>query len=160
VQQYIVGIYEQPADALGAFDRMDAQRPPDEKQSAIWRSFIEARSAHSPTLTAKAIRRIGEAADQSKITRENEVMMLAGLGEPGRAIEAANSARDHQRLETWILFAPVTRNLRQDPGFSALAARLGLIKYWRETGKHPDFCTGPAPRNECSPQLLAAIKSN
>ena len=40
-----------------------------------------------------------------------------------------------------------------------LAARMGLIKYWRETGKRPDFCTDRASRSECSPQLLAALKS-
>jgi hypothetical protein len=61
-------------------------------------------------------------------------------------------------LESWFLFTPVTRNLRQDPGFVPLASRMGLIKYWRETGKRPDFCTDPPPRSECSPQLLAALK--
>ncbi len=160
VQQYIVGFYEQPSDALTTFDRMDAAGSIDEKQSAAWRSFIEARSMHSPALTAAAILRIGEAADQNMISRENEVMMLAGLGEPGRAIEVANLALDHQRLETWILFTPVTRNMRQDPGFVALATRMGLIKYWRETGKLPDFCTDPAIRSECSSELRAALKSN
>ena len=158
VRRYIAGFYEQPSDALATFDRMDAQSSPDEKQSAVWRTFIEARSAHSPTLTETAIRRIGEAADQKKISREDEVMMLAGLGDPRRALEAANLALDHQRFEPWILFTPVTRNVRQDPGFVGLAARLGLIKYWRETGKRPDFCTDPAARSECSPQLLAALK--
>jgi hypothetical protein len=87
-------------------------------------------------------------------------MMLAGLGETKQAIEAANSALDHQELQPWFLFTPVTRNLRQDPGFVALASRMGLIKYWRETGKRPDFCTDPAARNECNSQLLAALKSN
>jgi hypothetical protein len=87
-------------------------------------------------------------------------MMLAALGETSQAIEAANSGLDRQRLESWILFTPVTRNMRQDPRFVGLAARLGLIKYWRETGKWPDFCTGSAARRECSPQLLAALKSN
>jgi len=158
VQQYIVGIYDPPADALATFDRLDAQRSPDEKQGAVWRSFIAARSAQSPTLTASAIRSIREAADQNKIPRETEIMMLAGLGESRQAIEAANLALDrHELLQPWFLFAPVTRNVRQDPGFVQLASRMGLIKYWHDTGKWPDFCTDHAP--ECSPQLLAAIKA-
>ena len=110
-------------------------------------------------MTGATIRKIREAADQGKISRETEIMMLAGLGETKQAIEAANSALDHQQLEPWFLFTPVTRNLRQDPGFVGLAARMGLIKYWRETGKRPDFCTDQATRSECSPQLLAALKS-
>jgi DNA-binding winged helix-turn-helix (wHTH) protein/TolB-like protein len=160
VQQYIVGFYRQPAEAIAIFNRLDAQSPSDEKQGVVWRTFIEARSAHSMALTAAAVRTIREAADQAKISRENEIMMLAALGETSQAIEAANSGLDRQRLESWILFTPVTRNMRQDPRFVGLAARLGLIKYWRETGKWPDFCTGSAARSECSPQLLAALKSN
>jgi hypothetical protein len=56
------------------------------------------------------------------------------------------------------LFTPVTRNLRQDPGFVPLASRMGLVKYWRETGKRPDFCADQVD-HECSPQLMAALKS-
>ena len=61
--------------------------------------------------------------------------MLAGLGATRQAFEAANSALDHQRLQPRFLFTPVTRNLRQDPAFVGLSARMGLVKYWRETGK-------------------------
>jgi hypothetical protein len=86
--------------------------------------------------------------------------MLAALGETRQALEAANSTLNQRRFESWVLFAPITRNLRQNPGFVDLAARMGLIEYWRETGKRPDFCTSPPTRSECTPQLLAAIKSN
>jgi hypothetical protein len=87
-------------------------------------------------------------------------MMLAALGETKQAIDTANSALDRRPLEPWFLFTPVTRNVRQDPAFVPLAARMGLIKYWRETRKRPDFCTHAAARNECSPQLLAALQRN
>jgi DNA-binding winged helix-turn-helix (wHTH) protein/TolB-like protein len=161
VQQYIVGFYEQPSDALPIINRLDTQRAIDERQGAVWRSFIEARSAHSPRLMASATRDIREAADQKKISRETEVMMMAGLGETEQAYDAVNGALDrHELLEPWSLFAPVTRPMREDPRFIGLAARLGLIKYWRETRKWPDFCTDRTRRSECSPQLLAAIKSN
>ena len=157
-QQYIVGFYEQPSGAVEIFDQLDAQNPPDEKQDTVWRSFIEARSAHSPRLSASAIVGIRKAADQGKISPETEAMMMSGLGETRQAFEALTIALDHHKLlDPWFLFTPVTRNMRQDPAFVGLAARLGLIKYWRETGRWPDFCTDHA--RECSPQLLAAIKS-
>jgi DNA-binding winged helix-turn-helix (wHTH) protein/TolB-like protein/tetratricopeptide (TPR) repeat protein len=158
VRQYIAGFYEQPSAALAAFDLLDAQVSPDES-NAVWRSVVEAKAARSKGVTEAAILRIREAADQNNISRETEIMMLAALGETRQAIEAANSALDHQPLQAWFLFAPVTRNLRQDPGFVPLAARMGLIKYWRETGKRPDFCTDRTSRSECSPQLLAALRS-
>jgi tetratricopeptide (TPR) repeat protein len=160
IGRYIAGLYEPPSDALAVFNRLDARASSEEDQSATWRSFIEAKTAHSKQITGTAIHRIREAADHNKIDREIEITMIAGLGETKQAIEAANSALDHQELvQAWFLFTPVTRNLRQDPGFLHLASRMGLIEYWRETGKLPDFCTDQARRSECSSQLLAALKS-
>jgi hypothetical protein len=139
---------------------MDAQASSGEGENEIWRSFVKAKAAHSERLTAKTALQIRQAANQEKINRETEILMLAALGETRQAMEAANSALNRPGFESWVLFAPVTRNLREDPGFVGLAARMGLIDYWRETGKRPDFCTGPAAQSECSPQLLAAMRSN
>jgi tetratricopeptide (TPR) repeat protein len=160
VRQYIAGFYEQPSVALPMFENLDAQRLPDDRQGSVWRSFIEARSARSPSATESVIRGIRNAADQNKISLENETMMMAALGEHAQAIAAVNRALDNgKRVEPWFLFTPVARSLRQDVGFVDLAARLGLIKYWRDTRKWPDFCADASARSECSPQLLAAIKS-
>jgi hypothetical protein len=109
-------------------------------------------------LAEAASLKIRAAADRGTISRENEIMMLAGLGETKQAIDAANSVLDHQELQPWFLFTPVTRNLRRDPGFVSLASRMGLIKYWRETGQRPDFCSDQAKRSECGSELLAALK--
>ena len=159
-QRHIAGFYEQPSEALATFNSMDAEAPAGRDENQIWRSFVKAKAAHSERLMAETTLQIREAADQEKISRENEILMLAALGETRQALEAANSTLNQRRFESWVLFAPITRNLRQNPGFVDLAARMGLIEYWRETGKRPDFCTSPPTRSECTPQLLAAIKSN
>jgi len=156
-QQYVAGFYGEPSDALAVFRVLD-NRTSLHASNAIWRAFVGAKAAHSEQVTQSTSLKIRAAADQGTISRENTIMMLAALGETNQAIDFANSVLDHQQLEPWFLFTPVTRNLRQDPGFVPLASRLGLIKYWRETGKRPDFCTDPAARSECSPQLLAALK--
>jgi DNA-binding winged helix-turn-helix (wHTH) protein/TolB-like protein len=160
VRRYIVGFYEQPADALATINRMGAQTPSDSNETEIWRTFLEAKAAHSRRAPAAVIQKIRAAANRGDITPENGIMMLTALGEPRQAIEVANLALDHQQTieEPMFLFVPITRSVREDPGFVPLAARLGFIKYWRETGKRPDFCTDPAARAECSPQLLAALK--
>ena len=159
-QLYIAGFYEQPADALAIVKAMDRQTSPDDDdQTAIWRTFMEAKAAHSAQLTDATARKIRDAADQGKIPRETEIMMFAALGRTKQAVEAANLALDHrQQLEPRFLFNPITRNVRQDPGFIPLASRMGLIKYWRETGKRPDFCAGQAAPGECSAQLLRVIR--
>jgi len=159
-QQQIVGLYEKPSVALGTFKQLDALSSLRES-NAIWRDFINAKAARSESVTKSTSLKVLAAGDKGTISRENEIMMLAGLGETKQSIDAANSVLDRrQELQPWFLFTPVTRNLRQDPGFVPLASRMGLIKYWRETGKLPDFCTNPASRSECGPQLLAAIKPN
>jgi DNA-binding winged helix-turn-helix (wHTH) protein/TolB-like protein len=157
-RRYVAGFYEPPAVGLAMIHAMDAQSP-DDNQAEIWGTFVEAKAARAAQLTDAAIQKIRQAADQGKINREIEIMMLADLGEPKQAIEAANLALDHQqRLDPRFLFTPVARNLRQDPSFVGLAGRMGLIKYWRETGKRPDFCNGAAARSECSPELMAALE--
>ncbi|HYX47847.1 MAG TPA: winged helix-turn-helix domain-containing protein [Sphingomicrobium sp.] len=158
LQQYIAGFFEQPSDALDAFRLLDA-RSSLHDSNVIWRDFVQAKAAHSQQMTGAASLKIRMAGDQGTIDREHEIMMLSGLGQTKQAFEVANSLIDHRDLEPWFLFTPVTRTLRQDPSFIPLAARLGLIRYWRETGKWPDFCTDAAKGSECSPQLLALIKS-
>jgi hypothetical protein len=157
VRRYLAGFYEPPEEALAIITAIDAQASPDESQAEIWRTFTEAKAGR--VAKASAVRIIREAAGQGRITRENEIMMLAVLGEPRLAIEAANSVLDKQQaLQAWFLFTPMTRNVRQHPGFVQLAERMGLIRYWRETGKWPDFCASQVVSSECSSQLLAALK--
>jgi len=158
-RRYIAGFFGQPSDALATIDFLDAEASSDQDENAIWRTFIQARSTPSRPVTAAAVRDIRAAAEHGAIARETEIMMLAGLGETRQAIEVTNLALDHQELDPKFVFAPVTRNMRQDPGFLRLVDRMGLISYWRETGKMPDFCTDPATRSECSAELRAALKT-
>ena len=44
------------------------------------------------------------------------------------------------RRDTYILFRPWMADIRKDPRFMGLAARLGLVGYWRQSGQWPDFC--------------------
>jgi len=156
-QQYVAGFYEQPSDAIGVFKQLDT-RSSLRESNAIWRDFIEAKQARSMRVTQATSEKIRTAADWRVISRENEIMMLAALGETKQAIEVANSVLDHEELEPWIMFTPITRALREDARFVPLASRLGLINYWRDTGNWPDFCTDPARRSECGAQLRAALK--
>ena len=59
------------------------------------------------------------------------------------------------------LFLPDGVALRRDPRFIALAAKLGLVDYWRATGKWPDFCADPALPYGCvkeAERLAAAAR--
>ena len=153
----MAGFYELPSDGLAILDAIDARSPADKAQTQVWRDFIEAKAARSPQAISAAIKTIHQASAGGKITRETEIMMLAALSQTEQAIAEANRVLDRQQLDPRFLFTPVMRDVRRSPGFVNLAARMGLIKYWRETGKRPDFCTGSTTASECSPQLIAAL---
>jgi DNA-binding winged helix-turn-helix (wHTH) protein/TolB-like protein len=83
------------------------------------------------------------------------VQMLSALGELDSAFDVADRyARDprFQRVSflsnIGFLFGPATSPLREDRRFVELARTLGLLDYWRATGRWPDFC-GTEPRSVC-----------
>jgi len=47
------------------------------------------------------------------------------------------------------LFRPSLRNVRRDPRMIAIAKRLGLLEYWRNSGNWPDFCFEPDLPYDC-----------
>lgn len=48
-----------------------------------------------------------------------------------------------------LLFRSYFKKFRQDPRFMPLAARIGLVRLWSETGKWPDFCFEPDLPYDC-----------
>jgi len=48
-----------------------------------------------------------------------------------------------------ILFRPTVRILWLDPRSLVLAKRIGLLQYWANSGKWPDFCSQPNFPYDC-----------
>jgi hypothetical protein len=46
--------------------------------------------------------------------------------------------------------------MRRDPRFMSLAAKLGLVDYWRSSGKWPDFCSEPGLPYDCKAEAAKA----
>lgn len=67
----------------------------------------------------------------------------AYLGDPKLALQALEILRrQHQRFEAWAwtIWRPVMKDVRRDPGFKKLVQDMGLVDYWRATGKWGVFC--------------------
>lgn len=67
-------------------------------------------------------------------------------GDRYAAIESQASDND---VGDGVFFSPLAANLRRDPRFMGFAAKLGLVAYWRSTGKWPDFCFQPGLPYDC-----------
>ncbi|HXG80800.1 MAG TPA: TIR domain-containing protein [Sphingomicrobium sp.] len=75
----------------------------------------------------------------------NNVLIIPLLGALGANREALGRVEDavarRQPSAASYLFVPSMVGALHEPGFPALAERLGLMSYWKETGKRPDVCS-------------------
>lgn len=58
---------------------------------------------------------------------------------------------------TWTLFRTTFTPLHRDQRFMGVAARLGLVDYWKESGKWPDFCADPALPYDCKTEAAKLL---
>jgi tetratricopeptide (TPR) repeat protein len=111
--------------------------------SAPWQgSFLAARADRTPAKVERALRdaRAMYASDWQWISHAAQT-----FGEFGREDELFDillnwNRPDNVDFVTDVIFRPPLRNFRRDPRFMLVAKRLGLLDYWRSSGKWPDFC--------------------
>lgn len=153
----ILTFYAPPAEAIAVLDD-PAKRPAElaPREVAVWRSFLEAKRSASRKPSPRTTQSIARAADAGEIDPGMAAMMLSSLGDVGLAFREADQAFGGQDDDPSFLFTPSTAAMRRDPRFMPLAARLGLVDYWRGTGKWPDFCTGPHREVDCRAALARA----
>ncbi len=71
---------------------------------------------------------------------------------------AVFSRSDRIKSQTMsVLFRPGFRKFQKDPRFMQLAARSGLIGFWRETDKWPDFCFDPDLPYDCKKEAAKLL---
>ena len=81
----------------------------------------------------------------------SDLQCLSMLGR----VDAAYAVSERYQPEIYafdgsgIFFFPSTAAMRRDPRFMKLAAKIGLVDYWRLTGKWPDFCAEPGLPYDC-----------
>jgi tetratricopeptide (TPR) repeat protein len=105
-------------------------------------SFLLARIDPNPANIDKAI---GDYMVRFRQDPAGAGSMLLSLGAFNR-IDQFYSIANHPVVlrnlpqSTEALFRHYMRGVRHDPRFMPLAARLGLVRYWTEADKWPDFC--------------------
>src|SRR5579859_5552721 len=147
----------------GALFHDPASRPPlDPRTAEALDAAIAAHETHTATDIAKARRVALSIAPNSELDSAVAIEALAGLGLVDDAFILAGRSASAGTMGDHVadLFDPSTAALRRDLRFMPLAARLGLVDYWRSSGHWPDFCSEPGLPYDCKVEAakLAAAK--
>jgi class 3 adenylate cyclase/tetratricopeptide (TPR) repeat protein len=130
-------------DALNILND-EATRPPQVAQEddlGATRLFLAAMKTEDGP--AKAAARAAELASVQK-DRSHLMAAISRLSALGFVDDAFRLAQQYPPSagsdDLSTLFTPLVAPMRQDPGFMALAAQLGLVDYWKAARRWPDFC--------------------
>jgi tetratricopeptide (TPR) repeat protein len=119
---------------------LDPKLPvPAELRSALLKGYGARASGDSGARTqaVQALLRLPQDQQVEAVAR-----LLADLGATHEAFRiAARIAATHEYPGPSLFWDPRLRRTLADPQFPAVAAQLGLIKYWRTTETKPDVCS-------------------
>lgn len=114
-----------------------------------YRKVIAARLDPTPANIDAAIAALNARASKDPVLG-NEVLAALGMfGRVDQAYQLLEDRRFRPLIDSSILFRPDFAGVRADPRFMQVAARLGLVRYWRQTGYWPDFCTSEQLKYDC-----------
>ena len=113
------------------------------------RKFIAARLDATPAKIDDAIAALNARWATSQSGRNRVLLALANFGRVDQAYQLMDDRKFQPFIESSVLFRPDFAEVRADPRFMQIAARLGLVRYWRDSGYWPDFCTSEQLRYDC-----------
>ncbi len=115
------------------------------------RGCVLAMKTLAPSAVAAARRREEARSAGSQADLRDAIQCLAPL----ELVDASFAMSERYQPTLYVLegsaifFFPSTAPMRRDRRFMKLAARIGLVDYWRSTGKWPDFCSQPGLPYDC-----------
>ena len=106
-------------------------------------SMLKARIDPSPANIESALEISRRAIDDtSGGTVANYLQMLAQFGRKDELFDYLLNWRDMKHLGfLGVMFRPPFHDFWRDPRSMRVAAKFGLVGYWKSTGKWPDFCS-------------------
>lgn len=113
------------------------------------RKVIEARMSPNPAKIDAAITALEARAGNDQGVRNDVLLALGNFGRLEEAYRLLEDPRFQPAIDRSILFRPDFAGVRKDLRFMQIAARLGLVGYWRRTGYWPDFCSDEQLPYDC-----------
>jgi tetratricopeptide (TPR) repeat protein len=124
------------------------------------RAFLLAARGRSHADVQEARHLILAKADQGGLINfPSAISWLSALGLVDDALKLAERWEPNKAglFPNVFMFGPLTKNMRRDPRFMQLAARIGLVDYWRTSGHWPDYCSEPGWPYDCK-AVAATLK--
>lgn len=117
----------------------------------VQKTLLQARIDRSPENVERAIRMAATRYNQRPQSIDAFAPILA---EFDREEELFRILLNWRRMDLVtnvadVLFRPAFADFHKDPRFMQVAKRLGLLDYWRASGKWPDLCSRPDLRYDC-----------
>lgn len=122
--------------------------------TAIHEDFLQARMNPTSENVDRAIKHAQAVVSDSPDAAISLIQTLAQFNREDDLVRTLLDWRNMDRVDfiTDVIFRPAFRNLHRDTRFMAVAAHLGLLKYWRKSGSWPDFCFEPDLPYDCKRQ--------
>lgn len=136
-------------DARAALELLPRITNSSDAEMAPYRKLIAARLDPTPAKIDDAIAALKDRASTNPSQRGNVLLALGNFGRVDEVYRLLEDPAFQPFLERDALFMPDFTAVRKDPRFMKVAARLGLVRYWRQTGFWPDFCTSEQLRYDC-----------
>jgi hypothetical protein len=138
--------YGDPKAALALMPRIADYSDAD---MAPARKVIEARLDPTRAKVDDAIAALEARWSKDERTRNAVLLALGNFGRVDEAYQLMEDPKFQPYLDTNDLFRPDFAKVRADSRFMRIAARAGLVRYWRQTGYWPDFCASEQLRYDC-----------
>ena len=138
--------YGDPKAALQLLPRIGDSSDADMAPS---RKVIAARLDPTPPRIDDAIAALSARWSNDPHMRNLVLVGLADFRRVDQAYQLLQDPKFQPFILTDVLFRPDFAAVRADPRFMQIAARLGLVRYWQQTGSWPDYCTSEQLRYDC-----------
>ena len=148
------GYQSRYGDARAALELLPRITDSSDADMARYRKVLEARLDPAPAKIDQAIAALTEQPSNNQATRNNLLRTLGNFGRVDQVYQLLEDPAFQPFTDRQILFRPDFAKVRADPRFMAVAARLGLVRYWRQTGYWPDFCTSERLPYDCKAEAV------
>jgi DNA-binding winged helix-turn-helix (wHTH) protein/TolB-like protein len=141
--------YGDPATALQLLSDPSARPPMSDAQLADYRDFVLARqSGDKARIAAYVAQVLGNRAGR-RLSVDRAIVRLISLGAVDAVFQVAAQATPDDEVEAEPFFRSNAAAVRADPRFLPLMAKLGVLAFWRSTGRWADFCEAPDRPYDC-----------